>query len=146
MSNNINEFYLPVYVINLKDRTERKQHIMEQFQGKPEFKLMWIDWFWCTQFIVVFKSLFRKILDYNFKDNDTADGVLSVLVKDKMTVYPFISIQKNFGYSDVTRSNNDISGLIDNLFQQSDHRLKMIHYVTHKFRNKQISNDGQQIQ
>lgn len=222
MANNIDDFYLPVYVINLKDRTERRKHIEEQFQGKLEFKLMWIDaiehpigavglwksmvkavqmakeneddvmiiceddhtftstytkeyllaniieaneqgsellsggiggfglaapvaanrywidWFWSTQFIVVFKPLFQKILDYNFKDSDTADGVLSVLVKDKMTVYPFISIQKDFGYSDVTRSNNDVSGLVDNLFQKSDQRLRIIHYVTHKFRKKQI--------
>ena len=36
----------------------------------------WVDWFWSTQFIVVFKTLFQKILDYDFKDTDTADGVL----------------------------------------------------------------------
>lgn len=230
MSNNTDDFYLTVYVINLKDRIERRQHIEEQFQGKSEFELTWveavehprgtvglwqsmlkavqmaeankddimiiceddhtftsayskeylleniigannqgsellsggiggfgtavpvasnrywIDWFWSTQFIVIFKPLFQKILDYQFMDTDTADGVLSVLANDKMTMYPFISIQKDFGYSDVTRSNNDISGLVDNLFQQSDHRLRIIHYVAHKFKKKQISNDSQRIQ
>lgn len=142
------EFYLPVYVINMRNRVERRSHIEKQFQGKPEFKLTWIeaiehpigavglwksmvkvvetaiindddiiiiceddhtftsayskeyffaniiaannqesellsggiggfgtavpvdsnrywiDWFWCTQFIVVFKPLFQKILDF----------------------------------------------------------------------------------
>lgn len=214
------EFYVPVYVINLKERIERRKHIEEQFHGKPEFELTWVeavehpigavglwqsmvkavqmaedneddimiiceddhtftsaysktylwanmiqaneqgsellsggiggfgaavpvatnrywvDWFWSTQFMVIFKPLFQKILDYDFKDTDTADGVLSILAKDKMVLYPFISIQKDFGYSDVTRSNNDVSGLVNHLFQQSDYRLRTIHHVAHKFRQE----------
>ena len=54
----------------------------------------WVDWFWCTQFIVVYKKLFQKILDYEFKDTDTADGVISMLSNNLMTLYPFISKQK----------------------------------------------------
>lgn len=211
------DFYLPVYVINLKDRTERRKHIEVQFHGKPEFELTWIeavehsigavglwqsmvkavqtaierdddimiiceddhsftpayskeyllaniieaneqgsellsggiggfgaavpvavnrywvDWFWCTQFIVVFKPLFQKILDYDFKETDTADGVLSAIAEDKMTMYPFISIQQDFGYSDVTRANNEISGMITNHFRQTDYRLSVIHQVAHRF-------------
>ena len=213
------DFYLPVYVINLKDRTDRRKHIKAQFRGKSEFKLTWIDavehpigavglwksmvkavetaiendddimiiceddhtftsayskeyllasivganeqgaellsggiggfgtavpvaanrywvdWFWCTQFIVVFKPLFQKILDYDFKDTDTADGVLSAIAKDKMTMYPFVSIQTDFGYSDVTRANDEISGMITNHFKNADCRLNQIHRVAQKFRN-----------
>lgn len=213
------DFYLPVYVINLKDRADRRKHIKAQFRGKKEFKLTWIDavehpigavglwksmvkavetaiendddimiiceddhtfsseyskdyllasivganeqgaellsggiggfgtavpvacnrywvdWFWCTQFIVVFKPLFQKILDYDFKDTDTADGVLSAIAKDTMTMYPFVSIQTDFGYSDVTRSNNEISGMITNHFKNADCRLNLIHRVAQKFRN-----------
>lgn len=220
MTNNTDDFYLPVYVINLRNRTERRKHIEEQFQGKPEFELTWVeaiehpigavglwqsivkavqiaetneddimiiceddhtftptyskeyllaniieannqdsellsggiggfgtavsvatnrywvDWFWSTQFIVIFKPLFQKILNYEFKDTDTADGVLSILANDKMTVYPFISVQKDFGYSDVTRANNEISGMITNHFRQTDMRLSVIHSVAHKFRQK----------
>lgn len=220
MTNISNDFFLPVYVINLKDRVERRKHIEEQFREKPEFELNWIeavkhrigavglwqsmvkavqvaierdddiiiiceddhtftpnynkeylliniivaneqgsdllsggiggfgvavpvstnlywvDWFWSTQFIVIFKPLFQKILDYDFKDNDTADGVLSVIANDRMVLFPFISIQKDFGYSDVTRSNNDITGLVDNLFLQSDYRLRTIHHVACKFRKE----------
>lgn len=54
----------------------------------------WVDWFWCTQFIVVYKKFFQKILDYEFKDTDTADGVISMLSNNLMTLYPFISKQK----------------------------------------------------
>lgn len=213
-------FYLPVYVINLKDRADRRKHIKAQFRGKKEFKLTWIDavehpigavglwksmvkavetaiendddimiiceddhtftpqyskeyllasivgadeqgaellsggiggfgtavpvasnrywvdWFWSTQFVVIFKPLFQKILDYNFKDTDTADGVLSAIAKDKMTMYPFVSIQTDFGYSDVTRSNNEISGMVDHLFRKADYRLSIVHRVAQKFRKE----------
>lgn len=44
-----------------------------------------------------------------------------------MTMYPFISIQKDFGYSDVTRANDEITGLVTHYFQQSDSRLNSIY-------------------
>lgn len=218
MENQENDFYLPVYVINLRKRIERRQHIEEQFKNKPEFKVTfieaiehpigavglwqsmvkavqtalegdddimviceddhvftpaydreylfsnviaadrqgvellsggiggfglavpiapnryWMDWFWSTQFIVIFRPLFQKILEYDFKDTDTADGVFSTLVKDKMTMYPFISIQKDFGYSDVTCSNDANKGLVDSLFQLTDRRLGFIHQVVCKYK------------
>lgn len=205
------DFYISTYVINLKNREDRRLHIERQFLDKPEFKLFyvyavehsigavglwksmvkavqmakkqktdiiiiceddhtftnnynrnllfnnilkaeqvgiellsggiggfglavpavsnlyWIDWFWCTQFIVIYQPLFQQILDYSFKDTDTADGVFSVLTNKKMTMYPFISIQKDFGYSDVTRTNNEISGLITQHFTNANYRLSIIH-------------------
>lgn len=220
MAEQVNDFFIPTYVINLKDREDRRKHIKEQFQGKSEFELIWIeaiehsigavglwqsmvkaietaivrdddiliiceddhtftsayskeflfasiiaaneqesellsggiggfgtavpvannrywvDWFWCTQFIVVFKPLYQKILNYEFKNTDTADGVLSVIAKDKMTIYPFVSVQKDFGYSDITRCNNEIPGMITNHFLQTNYRLGMIHQVTHKFQKR----------
>lgn len=30
---------LPVYIINLKERPERLAHVLQQFEGKPEFEL-----------------------------------------------------------------------------------------------------------
>ena len=42
MENNSIGFYLPVYVINLEERTERRQHIEEQFSDRTEFELTWI--------------------------------------------------------------------------------------------------------
>ena len=217
MENNSVGFYLPVYVINLEERTERRQHIEEQFSDRTEFELTWIkavkhpigavglwksmvqairkaeeneddiiiiceddhtftpaynkeylfrnileaetqgiellsggiggfgmavpvadnrywvDWFWSTQFIIVFKPFFKRILDYDFKYTDTADGVLSLLTMDKATMYPFISIQTDFGYSDVTRTNNDSVGLVDQLFLRSALRLRIVQQVAHKY-------------
>jgi hypothetical protein len=208
-------FYIPTYIINMKDRNDRRLHIEKQFYGRSEFEPIyveacmhekgtiglwqsmvkvvkmakereddiiiiceddhmftaeynkdyfftnliesdrqgveilsggiggfgyvvpvapnryWVDWFWCTQFIVVFKSLFHKILDYEFKENDTADGVLSVLSNYKMTIYPFISVQKDFGYSDVTVGNNENVGLITRHFAYTNLRLSNMHSVSH---------------
>lgn len=44
---------------------------------------------------------------------------------------PFISVQKDFGYSDVTHSNNVKKGQIETLFKKTERRLSMIHKVFH---------------
>lgn len=93
----------------------------------------WIDWLWCTQFIVLYRPIFQKILNYEFKETDTADGVFSVLTTHKMVLYPFISIQHDFGYSDVTHSNNEISGKITQHFKMADKKLSMYQKVFLKY-------------
>ena len=207
-------FYIPTYVINLRERTERKEHIVKEFEGKTEFEVnfveacthpigavglwnsivkiihqavqedhdviliceddhyftehysqeylfenilnaheqgadilsggiggfgyavpvaknrYWVDWLWCTQFIVVYKKFFRKILDYEFKDDDTADGVISKLSDNLMTLYPFISRQKEFGYSDITQANKDNPNLITQHFERTDRYLSSIHHIS----------------
>lgn len=204
------DIYVPVYAINMKERTERRKHIISQFEGREEFdfhlveacidtdgrKGLWksivsivkkakedkeqviiiceddyyftknyspgllmyeikkgyhlgadlltggiggfgdaiprdfrlyqIDWFWCTQFIVVYSALFDKILSYDFRINDTADGVLSVLAYRKMVIYPFISEQKDFGYSDVTQSNQEYAGRIREHFEWANRRMEQL--------------------
>lgn len=87
---------------------------------------LWIDSFWCTQFIIVYKSLFEKILKEPFEETDTADGKLSEMASHKMTLFPFISLQKNFGYSDVTRINRQQKDFLDNRFEESGKRLEKI--------------------
>lgn len=94
-------------------------------------KRYWIDWLWCTQFIVIYRPLFSKILDISFTDNDTADGKISEIARSKMTVYPFISIQHDFGYSDVTWDNNIIKGKITEHFRETDKRMRVISEMLH---------------
>lgn len=91
--------------------------------------LWWVNSFWCTQFIVVFKKFFGDILQEPFNDTDTADGKLSEMTSQKMVVYPFISVQKDFGYSDVTRKNHEKGGLISKYFEDTDKRLKILQEV-----------------
>lgn len=203
------DIYIPVYIINLADRTDRRDHILAQFEGRQEFApilveaykdpvgayglwksivkavkmakenedsvmilceddhlftpqysaqaflrqlvsaneqgcdiLMggiggfgaavptayarfWVDWFWSTQFVVVYAHSFDKILNYEFKKGDTADGIFSQIFSRKMTIYPFISVQHDFGYSDVTRNNNR-ENEIENLFATASKRLQLI--------------------
>lgn len=203
------DYYIPVYAINLKERTDRREHLLKEFQNKEEFELtivdasvhsigavgLWnsivravemakekgddiiiiceddhfftknysskllfreiveanvqgadvllggicgfghaaragvcryrVDWFWSTQFVVVYSHFFDKIVSYQFADTDTADGVLSELAANKMVIFPFISEQKEFGYSDVTMHNNRV-GAVDTFFEQAKRRLSLI--------------------
>ncbi len=91
------------------------------------------DWFWCTQFIVIYSNLFDKIINYQFQDEDTADGVLSKIASNKMFIYPFISEQKDFGYSDVTINNDIHKGLISRHFEYANQYLDKL---TKSFRFK----------
>lgn len=64
--------------------------------------LFWVDEFYCTQFMVVYKKVFRDILEENYDENMTVDGKISSISYNKMVIYPFVSVQKDFGYSDIT--------------------------------------------
>ena len=164
MENHYSDITIPVYVINLPQRTERLKSIYETFKGKSEFELnivpaikeergadglwqtilsivaagqsgcqmllggignynnavplsqnrLWIDWSWGTQFVVLYRTAFQSILNSTFGKKDVVDEFLSLLLPNKMVLSPFISRQKDLGYSDVTESNND-RGQIDEL-------------------------------
>ena len=215
-TDSLEDIFIPTYVINLKERTDRLQHIKQQFNGKEEFELhiqeacrheigavglwnsivniikiaienedtviiiceddhiftqyydkiffiknileaheqsvdllaggiggfnvaipitqnrYWIDTFWCTQFIIIYRKFFKNILDVTFADTDTADGVLSKITCNKMVIYPFISIQKDFEYSDVTKNNN-IKGNITEHFRNADAKLNIYKKVFDKY-------------
>lgn len=200
---------IPVYIINLKERIDRKKNILKTFHGRNEFELnivpaikkrrgadglwqtivsiinkvkdnddeviiiceddhiftrnynrdlflsevimagqqgcqlllggignfrnaiplsqhrLWVDWCWCTQFMVLYRPAFSLILNAKFGEKDVADEFLSLLLSNKMVLYPFVSVQKEFGYSDVTESNNEV-GHMDNLFKKTEERLNLL--------------------
>lgn len=202
--------FMPVYAINLKERTDRRAHICAEFAGRKEFafhlvdacksadgrtglwnsmvhivrqakeegeefvliaeddhfftkyyspklwmqsvveahrlgadilsggiggfgtalprgsRLYEVDWFWCTQFIVVYASMFNRMLDYKFGEKDTADGVLSAIAPCKMVVYPFVSEQWDAGYSDVTPTNRDNPGRIREHFAWANRKFQRL--------------------
>ncbi len=214
-------FYIPVYVVNLKNRLNRRYHIEQEFKDRKEFfvniieaikhpigtiglwnslvkviktamnrkedivifceddhcftggylkeslfrnmieaerkeaelllggvsnfgiavpvtsSLYWVDWYWGNQFMIIFQPLFQRILDYSFQEKDMADLVLSSLTMKKMLIYPFISIQKEFGYSDINKL-NETPGYVDNLFIKASRRLSIIHKVNqyYNYRNE----------
>ncbi|WP_346318544.1 hypothetical protein [Chitinophaga sp. YIM B06452] len=66
----------------------------------------WVSSFWSTQFIVLYRNMFRPVLDETFDTTVTADGKLSEIVINKAVLFPFVSVQREFGYSDVSPSHD----------------------------------------
>ncbi|MRG46981.1 glycosyl transferase [Chitinophaga sp. SYP-B3965] len=93
----------------------------------------WIDTFWSTQFMVIYRGFFQTILNEPFEDGDTADGKFSEMTSNKMVLFPFISIQKDFGYSDVTVTNNVMNGEVTRLFRDTSARLSAIMNVYNRY-------------
>lgn len=91
--------------------------------------LFWIEKFSGLQFTVIFKKFYQKILDVtDFGEHDAADYKISDLTDKKFIIYPFISIQKDFGYSDVTPKNNQ-EGRVEKLFEDTSGRFAMLKKV-----------------
>lgn len=93
------------------------------------YNLVSVDNFACTQFVIIFKSLFQKILTAEFTEHDCADFKLADLSDKKLVIYPFISTQKDFGYSDV--SNGYYESKMSINFSETSQLIKSII----KFRN-----------
>ncbi|MCT3806333.1 hypothetical protein HZQ57_14040 [Elizabethkingia anophelis] len=90
-----------------------------------EENLFWIDKFNGCQFLVIFKDAYDKILNTTFLDSDFADYKLSEILDRKFLIFPFISSQQEFGYSDVTPKNDGTDRVID-LFNKSLERLSIM--------------------
>lgn len=95
--------------------------------------LFYVNRFLSTQFIVLFRPIFNKIQNYTFQKGDAADLILPRISKCNMVIYPFISIQKNFGYSDVTTYHNEHPDFITQIFKHSNIRLKQLDNIYRKY-------------
>jgi len=87
----------------------------------------WVSTSYCTQFIILYKRVFEKILNEPYNYTVTADGMLSQILSNKMVFFPFISLQKDFGYSDISIKNNKDKEVERNLFDTQIERLKRIY-------------------
>lgn len=202
---------IPTYIINLPERTERREHILNEFKGKSEFSINIVDaykhqvgavglWmtmrkiismamsknddfvliceddhvftefyskeylfksivqsqlyganilsggagyfglavpitpnaYWinpagCTQFTIVFKKFYKKVLEAAYDNTVMADMFLSEMTSNRMVIYPYISVQRDFGYSDATSLHNKIS--VATVFEQCSKKLEDIQRV-----------------
>ncbi|SDK92690.1 hypothetical protein SAMN04487898_11342 [Pedobacter sp. ok626] len=84
--------------------------------------LFFITEFTGLQFTVIFRNFFNTILHADFSKKPIADKLISSLSDDKYLIYPPVSVQKEFGYSDVTPMNNR-SGRVDFLFKNTENIL-----------------------
>jgi hypothetical protein len=99
----------------------------------------WVSTSFCTQFIILYKPVFQKILDAPYDDTVTADAMLSIIVSNKMVFFPFISGQKPFGYSDVTKGNHENIELFAKSFYRENTRLKRIYEAKAAYSSLQMS-------
>jgi hypothetical protein len=81
-------------------------------------QMFWVRRFTGMQFAVVFKKFYQTVLNAPFEINDAADFKISSLTTNKFFIHPFVSVQREFGYSDATEVNN-VVGRVDKLFAKS---------------------------
>lgn len=108
--------------------------------------LYWVDWIWCTQFMVIYKKAYGTILNAVFTAQDVADEKLSEILKNKMVIAPYISEQTDFGYSDITSTNNADAMILQH-FDNSRNTLRHYEYAySHVLtRQKVTDNDSPDI-
>lgn len=95
-------------------------HVLQVQNG-----LFWTDCFSATQFMVIFRKFYHRILRTEFQLTDIADMKISSITKNIFIMYPFISVQKEFGYSDVTQRNSE-RGRVTDLFLSTQDKLMQL--------------------
>ncbi len=93
-----------------------------------EYNLFYVDQFNGMQFSVIFSSLYDKILDYRDTEDTIVDLCISNLSSNIFVMWPFLSIQKEFGYSDVTSFNNT-PNYVNHLFEKTAKELNILNKV-----------------
>jgi len=93
----------------------------------------WVGHLLSTQFVVIYKDFFNYILNEPFDETIVADLAYSRMTPHKMLLFPFISTQKDFGYSDITSVHNEHSNLVSNMFTHSAQKLGRIQQAYMKY-------------
>lgn len=96
-------------------------------------ELFWVDRFSGLQFTVIYRKFFSTILDAFFGMKDVADFKIAALSEHKYFLHPFISTQREFGYSDAT-GNNNVAGHVDSLFRNSIACADSLAYIAGVYR------------
>lgn len=102
--------------------------------------LFWLDKFNGMQFTVIFRRFYDAILKAGDSSaGQTTDVFLSRITDNIFVTYPFIAIQKDFGYSDVTPANSE-TGYVEKLFKETSCELRKLDKVRRFFDNLPLSN------
>ena len=80
------------------------------------------------QFTVIFNRFYQKIIQSDTEEGFISDHYLSEISDHKFVMHPFISIQKEFGYSDITAQNNQ-KGYVRRCFKTIDEKLHLLKKV-----------------
>ncbi|MCL7986602.1 hypothetical protein M8998_01485 [Sphingobacterium sp. lm-10] len=90
-----------------------------------EEDLYWIDNFTGAQFLIIYERFYQKILNSRFTEVDIIDQWISKLSDKIFVAVPMLSVQHDFGYSDVTPKNN-VEGRVDVLFSDTRKRWETL--------------------
>lgn len=88
-------------------------------------RLFWINSFNGMQFIVIYNRFYDKILMADTNTYQITDYFISNVSDRIFVCYPFISVQKEFGYSDITNSNKQ-KGHLRKCFHHSEKTIQRI--------------------
>lgn len=88
---------------------------------KKKGEYYWINSFTGAQFTVIYSRIYETLLGAVFHPNAVIDRWIAQLSCKVYVSVPMLSIQKDFGYSDVTERNN-APGKIDQLFNNTINR------------------------
>ena len=96
--------------------------------------LFWMERFNGMQFTVIYKRFYDKILatQYDETQKYVTDVFLSTLSDSIFVMFPYISVQKEFGYSDVTEKNNK-EGYVESLFEKTEKTLTILNKVRNHY-------------
>lgn len=94
--------------------------------------LFWLSGFTGFQFVIMFGRFFETFLKIDFNFYDNIDLKMENSSKNIYCMFPFISVQKEFGYSDVTKKNEQ-SGVIEEYFEKSEKRLNTLSSLKKRF-------------
>lgn len=95
--------------------------------------LFWLDTFSGANFFVIYRNLYKQILDEPFSDNDTIEAKFSEITSNKFVMYPMISTQYDFNDSETSTTSNT-----QYCSQTVDSRMDRIYkvYQNNKLNNK----------
>lgn len=87
-----------------------------------------------TQFMVIYSRFYTSLINGKFRKSDTIDRWIARLSSNIYMSVPMISIQKDFGYSDVTEKNNS-PGKVQGLFTDTIKRLESLAVINNHIKS-----------
>lgn len=97
--------------------------------------LFWTEKFSGLQFVIIFRNFFKPLLDLDLDGFDAGDYRISAFTDKKWFIYPYISTQADYGYSDVTLKNNKAERQ-NQLFKQSSNTTQSLLKISDFFRKR----------
>ncbi len=98
-------------------------------------KLYWVARFTGTQFMIIYRKFYEKILSADFGVGDNADYKIAALTTGKYFMSKPVSTQIYFGYSDVTARNAQ-EGRLEELFSDSVNGIDMLDIVSNYYQKE----------